>query len=277
MAHTIQEGKPIIALCYDFDGTLSPGNMQEYAFVRKVQRSPKKFWEEAQRVSKESDADEILAYMYQMCKTARAMDVKVTRHDFLNFGKKVKLFPGVREWFSRINRYAQSLGAQAKHYVISSGIKEMIEGTAIGKEFDRIYASSFIYSPYGEAVWPAMAVNYTTKMQFLFRINKGILDIQDTINNYMPDEERPVPFRRMIYFGDGMTDIPAMKLVKTQNGFSIAVHNGKAEKKRKCERLLHENRVHFVTQADYREGSPLDAQVKRVIQKIMLEYQIDRA
>ncbi len=274
--------KYIIALCYDFDGTLSPNNMQEYAFIPRLQKSPKEFWERSQKLAKEQDADEILAYMYLMCKAAAANDIKIQKQDFADFGKNITFFDGILPskdaplgWFDEINSYAAQFGAEVKHYIISSGIREMIEGTAIADKFDRIYASSFMYDIYGAANWPAQAVNYTTKMQFLFRINKGIFDIQDTINNFMPEKERPVPFRRMIYFGDGSTDIPAMKLVKTQNGYSIAVHDGSLEKQIAAENLLVENRVNYVSKADYRPSSPLCKQVKRVIRKICAEREVE--
>lgn len=266
-----------IALCYDFDGTLSPGNMQEYDFIPKLQSSPAEFWAHTRSIAKEQDADEILAYMYHMCKEAEKKEIKIQRSDFQNFGRGVELFPGLVEngglsWFGNINSYAAQYGAEVKHYIISSGIKEMIEGTAIAGEFDKIFASTFMYDLYGVAHWPAQAINYTTKMQFLFRINKGILDINRDINNFMPEDERPVPFRRMVYFGDGSTDIPAMKLVKTQGGYSIAVHGPGVKRP---DSLLAENRVNYVAEADYREGTDLTAQVKRVIAKICAERAVE--
>lgn len=261
-----------IALCYDFDGTLSPGNMQEYSFIPRLQESPERFWDEANRLARENDADVILAYMYLMCDRAKKAGIKIRRKDFENFGRHVKFFPGIlpdelngSDWFLRIKKFAAPLGARVRHYVVSSGIKEMIEGTAVADNFHMVYASSFMYDANGSAMWPAQAVNYTTKMQYLFRINKGALDIQKTVNNYMPENERPVPFKRMIFIGDGLTDIPAMKLVKSQGGYSIAVHDGSKRKKKTNERLLSEDRVNFVTKADYQEGSELDAEVRRVI------------
>lgn len=271
-----------IALCYDFDGTLSPHNMQEYAFIPALQQKPEKFWGDTGKIAKANDADLILTYMYLMCSRARKAGIAVRAKDFFEFGKSVEFFPGLvaeseedGDWFSNINSYGKSLGAEVRHYVISSGIKEMIEGTKIGSKFDKIYASSFIYDENGEAVWPAQAINYTTKMQYLFRINKGVLDIQKTINHFMPESDRPVPFKRMIYFGDGTTDIPAMKLVKTQGGYSIAVHNGDPRKARGSEKLLNEDRVNYVAKADYRADSQLDLQVRRVIKKIAAEWNVD--
>ena len=274
----MQKGKFEIAICYDFDGTLSPGNMQEYSFIPRLQQSPDEFWADANKLAKEHDADVILAYMYLMCERAKKAGIKIRRKDFENFGSGVKFFPGIlpdeltgKDWFLRIKNFAAPLGAKVRHYVISSGIKEMIEGTAIADNFHRVYASSFMYDVGGSAMWPALAVNYTTKMQYLFRINKGALDIQKTVNNFMPENERPVPFKRMIFIGDGLTDIPAMKLVKTQGGYAIAVHDGTKRKAKINERLLAENRVNFVTKADYQEASQLDCEVRRVISQICKE------
>lgn len=270
-----------IALCYDFDGTLSPGNMQEYAFIPSLQQSVEEFWTDTNALAKSSDADLILAYMYLMCKRAKEKNIQIRKSDFEKFGKGVEFFSGILpeqnkpDWFERINGYAANFGAEVKHYIISSGLKEMIEGTPIASKFDKIYASSFMYDENGSAMWPAQAVNYTTKMQYLFRINKGVLDIQRTINHYMKESERPVPFNQMIYFGDGMTDIPSMKLVKTQGGYSVAVHDGSKKSCKSTEKLLNENRVHFVAKADYSEGSALDLQVKRVVSKICAQKWVD--
>lgn len=269
-----------IALCYDFDGTLSPTNMQDYAFFPKLQTPPHEFWERTCALARAQDADAILAYMYLMCTEARAANIKIRREDFVEFGRSVKFFDGLvdcggGDWFSDINAYGARLGATVRHYVISSGIREMIEGTAIGGKFDKIYASSFMYGGDGAAFWPSLVVNYTTKMQFLFRINKGVFDIQDSVNRYMPEDARPVPFRRMIYFGDGSTDIPAMKLVKTQGGYSIAVHDGTLEKREKAHRLLDENRVNYAVRADYTPDSKLARQVKLVMEEICARRRIE--
>lgn len=288
-----RQKKFTIAICYDFDGTLSPNNMQEYSFIPKLQQEPKKFWEDTSKIARQNDSDLILAYMYLMCRRAREQGIEIKRQDFVNFGKNVEFFKGltpefnresangelfgsiIPDWFERTKSYAKAFGAELKHYVISSGLKEMIEGSKIGRKFDKIFASSFIYDENGTAVWPAEAINYTTKMQYLFRINKGVLDIQKTINHYMPEPDRPVPFKRMIYIGDGMTDIPAMKLVKSQGGYSIAVHDGSRRKGKSSEKLLNENRVNFVAKADYSQGSILEHQVMRVIAKIAAEKEVE--
>lgn len=289
-----KSGKYEIAICYDFDGTLSPGNMQEYSFISGLGQSPQEFWEDVAKLSKAHGCDLILAYMYLMCARARERKIKITRDDFFEFGRSVEFFPGLlsepppsqaragdlfsmapSDWFSRMNACAAAHGAELRHYVISSGIGEMIQGCAIARNFRRIFASGFMYDEYGAAVWPAHAVNYTTKMQYLFRINKGVLDLQKTVNHYMPEALRPVPFKRMVFIGDGMTDIPSMKLVKSQGGYSIAVHDGSRRKGKCSEKLLNEDRVNFVARADYRGGSPLDRQVRRVIEKIAAEKRVE--
>lgn len=269
--------KPIIAICYDFDGTLSPGNMQEYDFFPKLKMKPKKFWEESKKKAKAAKADEILAYMFLMLRKADQKDVEVTRSAFAEYGKKLKLYQGVSGWFKRINALYPKNGFEIQHFVISSGLREMIEGSKISKNFKKTYASSFMYDNNDVACWPAQAINYTTKTQFLFRINKGILDEWDNkgINDYLPKEERPIPFSRMIYIGDGSTDIPCMKLVKDQGGYSIAVYKSHTKsKKEQAQKLLRDGRVNFIAPADYSKNGILDKQIKSVIGKMMEQYKV---
>jgi hypothetical protein len=207
-------------------------------------------------------------------KATRSSGVQITRKAFVDYGAQVQLFEGVMDWFDRINAYGKKKGIKIEHYIISSGIKEMIEGTKIAKKFKKIYASSFMYDQHNVAYWPAHALNYTTKTQFLFRINKGLLDAWDNsrINSYVEKHKRPVPFTRIIYIGDGSTDIPCMKLVKDQGGYSIAVYKPSSKKKNVAEKLMREDRVNFVAPADYTDGSVIDIKVKAVIDKIIAEY-----
>ncbi len=218
--------KITVAFVYDFDGTLSPGNMQEYDFIPSIGKRNEEFWAESNRLAEEQDADPILIYMWKMISEAQGK-VPVRREDFLRSGLKIRLFDGVKEWFSRINEYALEKGIVVEHYINSSGIREMIEGTEIAGEFKHIYACAFLYDVNGVAVWPAVSVNYTNKTQFMFKINKGIEEVYDShrINRYVPEDQRPVPFAHMVYFGDGTTDIPCMKLVREKGGHSIAVYN----------------------------------------------------
>jgi len=262
--------KSTIALIYDFDGTLSPGNMQEFGFIQAIGKDTKSFWEQNKKLSEENDASGILCYMYLMLQKAQAENISLSRSSFRKFGRDVELFKGVQDWFKLINDYGKSVGVNIEHYINSSGLTEMIEGTSIAKEFKKIYACSFLYDVDGKAVWPAVAVDYTAKTQFLFKINKGIERISDNkrINEYVAEEDRPIPFKNMIYFGDGETDIPCMKLIKEQGGHSIAVYKPGSTKKKTAAKLINENRVNFVCSADYSENKEVHNVVKTIIDKI---------
>ncbi len=260
-----------LAISYDFDGTLAPGNMQEYDFIPALKVKPSAFWETAGRLAEEHQMDHILAYMWAMLREADKADIRVHRSDFRSFGKGIQLFPGVNDWFKRINAYAREKGVRLDHFIVSSGIREMVEGTPIYKEFKKVYASGFMFDHNGVACWPALAVNYTTKTQYLFRINKGSLDVHDNsvINKFVPKDQRPVPFERMIFVGDGETDIPCMRLVKDQGGHSIAVFNpGKHGARAKAQRLVTDGRATLFASADYQEGSDIDLAVKAIIDKV---------
>ena len=266
-----------VALIYDFDGTLSPGNMQEFGFVQAIGKNPDAFWQKTIEMATTNDASGILCYMYLMLQEAKACGISLKRESFRKFGSKVELFKGVEEWFALINEYGKARGINIKHYINSSGLKEMIEGTPIAKRFENIYACSFLYNVDGVAYWPAVAVDYTTKTQFLFKINKGIREISDNkrINEFVAKEDRPIPFERMIYMGDGETDVPCMSVVKEQGGHSIAVY-GNRKKKTVAERLIKENRVNFVCKADYTENSEIHTTVKLILDKIRADYDFEQ-
>lgn len=269
--------KPQIALIYDFDGTLSPGNMQEFGFIKAIGKDKDEFWAKNKKMSVENDASLILCYMKLMIDEAGYNDLPLHRESFMKYGSNIELFPGVLEWFSLINGYGKSIGVEIKHFINSSGLKEMIEGTPIAKEFTNIYACSFFYDANGAAKWPAVAVDYTTKTQFLFKINKGIEEVNDVtkINEYLPESERPFPFKHMIYFGDGKTDIPCMKLVKANGGYSIAVY-GDEKKKNTARKLIDEDRVNFVCKANYNKGKELYGVVKRILDKMKADNDFNR-
>lgn len=212
-----------------------------------------------------------------MLDEAKKNNISLTRESFQKFGKDVELFRGVKQWFSLVNEYGNSIGLDVKHYINSSGLKEMIEGTPIAQEFENIYACSFLYNKKGIAYWPAVAVDYTTKTQFLFKINKGIKQVSDNrrVNQYIPDEKRPIPFPRMIYFGDGETDVPCMKMVKEHGGHSIAVYDNEDKQKTACQ-LVKEGRVNFMCSANYSKGSVMNIIVKRILDKIKADFEFDR-
>lgn len=262
-----KEDRPVVAICYDFDKTLSPDDMQAQGFIQSVGYSVPDFWQESNGLAGNNDMDQNLAYMFTMMNTAEG-HVLFTKDTLLQYGAQVRLFPGVQDWFRRIREYGEKHGVIVEHYIISSGLKEMIEGTAIADEFEKIYASSFFYNEKGVAKWPAQVVNYTNKTQFLFRIEKGVLDINDQgVNESFAPEDIRVPFRNMIYIGDSDTDIPCMKLVTTYGGHSIGVYNAETLEKSKVYKMMREGRIRYFAPADYSEGTPLDELVKTIIDR----------
>lgn len=268
---------PIVALIYDFDGTLSPGNMQEFGFIQAIGKKPQEFWQESDEIAVGQDASNILSYMKLMFDEARGAGIKLRRSDFKKFGKSIELFDGVLEWFDLINAYGRSKGVRVEHYINSSGLAEMIEGTPIAKKFKRIFACSFLYNKDGEAEWPGVAVDYTAKTQFLFKINKGILSIRDNklVNESQAEENKRIPFPHMIYFGDGETDVPCMKIVKMFGGHSIAVYNQKnSHKKEVAKTLFRQGRVNFTTPAVYTKESRTYEIVCAIIDKIKADYSL---
>ena len=270
---------PIVALIYDFDGTLSPGNMQEFGFIQAIGKKPQEFWQESDDIAADQDASNILSYMKLMFDEARKANIKLRREDFKKFGASVELFNGVREWFGLINEYGKSKGVKIEHYIYSSGLAEMIEGTEIAKEFKRIFACSFLYNKEGEAEWPGVAVDYTAKTQFLFKINKGILSVRDNkkVNESKAEDIKRIPFPHMIYFGDGETDIPCMKIVKMFGGNSIGVYNPEIKKKvNVAKKLLRQHRVNFITPANYTEGSRTHQIVCTIIDKIKADFELNK-
>lgn len=264
-----KEAQPVVAICYDFDKTLSPDDMQAQGFIQSVGYDVADFWTASNGLATNNAMDQNLAYMYMMKKKSSGK-VLFTKQKLMEYGAQVKLFPGVEQWFERIREYGQENGVIVEHYIISSGLKEMIEGTSVAQAgaFERIYASSFYYDEDGVATWPAQVVNYTNKTQFLFRIEKGVLDINDSaVNDSFSPEDIRVPFRNMIYIGDSDTDIPCMKLVTTYGGHSIGVYNGETNDKAKVYKMMRDGRIKYFAPADYSEGTELDTLVKVIIDR----------
>ena len=262
-----KEEKPVLAICYDFDKTLSPDDMQAQGFIQSVGYDVGEFWKQSNGLSSGNDMDQNLAYMLMMQQAAEGKKL-FTRGELMKCGKEVALFPGVKDWFKRICTYGEEHDVLVEHYIISSGLKEMIEGTDVAGEFKKIYASSFFYNEKGVAIWPAQVVNYTNKTQFLFRIEKGVLDINDpgVNDSFAPDEMR-VPFRNMVYIGDSDTDVPCMKLVNVNGGYSIGVYNVDTKDKTKVYKMMRENRIKYYAPADYSEGKELDILLKAIIDR----------
>ena len=264
----MERQRPIVAFLYDFDKTLCTTDMQDYAFIPSLGMTPAEFWAEANSFGAASRMDGILAYMYTMLREAERKRLPFTRTDLVEKGRSIVLFPGVEDWFGRVNDFGAAQGVQVEHYIISSGLREIIEGSSISGAFKEIYASEFYYDEQGRPVWPKLAVNFTAKTQFVYRINKGVLDVSNDrdLNASMPDDSKRVPFTNMIYMGDGLSDVPCMKMMRAYGGQAIAVYQ--SANRPGVEDLLAKGRVDYIFPADYREGTALDETVKNILRKM---------
>ena len=258
--------RPIVALIYDFDNTLSTRDMQEFTFIPSLGMTADEFWAASDKLAHQSGMDHILAYMYLMATKAREKHISLSSDALKEMGKDVQFFDGVREWFSRINAYGDKLGLEVRHYVLSCGLKSMIEGCGVADEFYNIFACDYLYDENNEPLWPSIAINYTSKTQFLYRINKGVEDVGEhtKLNMYMPRNERVVPFDQMIYIGDGLTDVPSMKLVRQRGGYAIGVYKKPSD----ASYLVDQERVDFYLKCDYTDGGDIDTAMKSILDKI---------
>jgi hypothetical protein len=268
--------KKTIALVYDFDGTLSPKPMQEYAFLPEIGADAAAFWAESNALARKTQADPLITYMHLMYKKAKAKGVHIDRRDLVAQGRRVEFYPGVETWFEAIGAYvkshAQSHGVHLRHYLISSGLTEIVEGTSIYKRFHNVFASEYWFEAY-ELPYPKRVITDTGKTQYLFRINKGVEDLGESINQHMPEGERPIPFSNMIYFGDGDTDVPSMAVTRKNGGYAVAVHPpGKG--KSKCVDLFKAGRCDFFAPADYRETSDLFKRTCLLLDRILADIRV---
>ena len=271
--------KPIVALIYDYDGTLSPGNMQEFGFIQAVGKTAEEFCRMSDSIAIGQDASNVLAYMKLMFDEAKRNGIKLRREDFQRFGQNIQLFDGVRDWFRLVNRYGEEHGVKIEHYINSSGLKEIIEGSPIAHEFKHVFAGTFLYNENGEAEWPGISVDYTTKTQFLFKISKGIFSSRDNkqVNESIADDKKRIPFSHMIYFGDGDTDVPCMKIVGMFGGHSIAVYDPQNERKKAtAAKLKRQGRVAFAVPAVYTPDAPAFRVVTAIIDKIKADWVLSR-
>ena len=259
-----------IGILYDFDKTLCTTDMQEYDFIKKLGMTSDAFWGEAAAITEQHEVEKILAYMFVMIKKCKEKGIPLTEDYLRSCGEHVELFEGVLTWFDRINEFGRSQGVEIEHYIISSGTYEIIQGTPIAKYFKRIYACRYMYDENGEALWPALAINYTLKTQYIYRISKGTLDVTDDYNlNRQQDESlRRIAYHNMIYIGDGLTDIPCMKLVKERGGKSIALYP--KDDREHVKPLVEDARINYVCEADYTPDSPLEKIVKLMIEKMAI-------
>jgi len=263
-----------IALVYDFDGTLSPQPMQEYTVLPKIGIEPARFWAIVNREARESRSDPMLVYMRHIIEALEREKVDVKREDFARMASAIVYFPGVTTWFGRVNAYVARRSkrrVKLRHYLISAGQKEILEGVSIRKHFRRIYASEYHFNHHGVATFPKFLVTDKAKTQFLFRINKGIEDVTESINEHMPESDRPIPFQNIVYVGDGMTDVPSMALTKKNGGHAVAVYAPRGERggRATCMKLLDAGRVDFVAEADYRKSSKLSRRVELLLDAII--------
>ena len=271
----MEEKMPKVALIYDFDKTLSPKDMQSYGYISKLGVDDDAFWELCNQFCKKHSTDRILGYMFVMLQEYQKKGIELTRQMFVDYGKNIELYKGVDTWFNRINKFGKSVGVEVEHYVVSSGLKEMIEGTAIAKYFKEIYAGYFVYDDNNHPIWPALAINYTNKTQFIYRINKGILNVvDDSVNDSMPHEDRPVPMTNMIYIGDSGTYIPCMRLIMKSGGYSIGVFQQDSKSKDYLKKLLSQNRINYIAESDYSKNSELENVVKEIILTVKHKYNL---
>ena len=264
-----------IALVYDFDGTLSPQPMQEYTVLPKIGIEPAAFWAKVNREARETESDPMLVYMRHILEALERERVDVKRGDFAAMARAIEYFPGVATWFGRMNAYVKKRSkgrARLRHYLISAGQKEILDGASIRRHFKRIYASEYHFNHHGVATFPKFLVTDTLKTQFLFRINKGVEAVTESINEHMPEADRAIPFQNMVYVGDGMTDVPSMTVTKKNGGHTVAVYDPGSEKGRATgAKLLDAGRVDFVAEADYRAGSKLARRVELLLDAIVAD------
>lgn len=280
-----------VAIIYDFDKTLSPRDMQEYGLIPDLGMQAPEFWQEVNQLIDDEGMDGILAYTFLLVAKSRDQHKAITQETFQQVGKNIQFFKGVlpqgndQGWFARINTWGAQRNLEVEHYIVSSGIKEIIDGTPIASEFKKVYACEFLYDASGWIEWPKQAINYTTKTQFIFRINKGVLDITHDsdrkLNAYTKEQDRRIPFTNMIYIGDGFTDVPCMKLVKSHGGHSIAVFDPEKEASlftdphhHPATELLRASRVNTIVKADYQPSSQLENIVKVILEKISADTKL---
>ena len=261
-----------VAFMYDFDLTLSPRNMQEFSFQDLIGTTKEQWWGEVNEFAERTNMDGTLAMMYKLITVTKQKGITLKRQDIVNLGKDIEYFDGVETHFERMRKYAFSRGIDLKFYIISSGLKEIIEGTSIAHNFERIFASQFAYDENDVPYWPSQAVNYTTKTQYIYRIRKNAVDDlynPKGVNEYIGDKDNLVPYENFVYFGDGETDIPCMRTVSKKGGHSICVYTpNNAKKYQECRKLYLERRADYLAPADYTEGSELDKICKNLIDKI---------
>ncbi|MCC7122383.1 MAG: haloacid dehalogenase-like hydrolase [Gammaproteobacteria bacterium] len=269
-----------LALIYDFDGTLTPQPMQEYTVLPQLGIAPAAFWDEVDAEVRRTGGDGILTYMRLLVEKIEANKAHVSRKSLRSLARGIRYFPGVESWFERVNHYVHTASGGAvrvKHYIVSAGLGEILEGIGIKRHFERIYASQYHFNHHEVACFPTIVINDTSKTQYLFRINKGREETRESINEYMPEAERPIPFGHMLYIGDGLTDVPCMTVTKNNGGFAVAVHNpARPQSLEVCRALARANRIDYFATADYRAGRSLEKRVRTILDIIVARILFER-
>ncbi len=264
----------VIALVFDFDGTLTPQPMQEYTVLPQIGiEKGEEFWDAVTKEALRTGGEEIVTYMRLMIEMSKHKRYPVTPKVLRSLAKNINYYPGVKPFFKRIGNYVKTQldeDVELRHYIISAGLKEIISGASIAQHFHKIFASEYYYNEYGEATFPKVVVNDTVKTQFIFRINKGKESLHENINLHMPMALRPIPFQNILYIGDGLTDVPCMTVIRKNGGYAIAVYRPNDWKGlRTCKELLKAERVNFIAEADYRNNNQLDRLVKLLLNNIV--------
>ena len=269
-----------LAIVYDFDGTLTPQPMQEYTVLPQLGISGEEFWAEVNAEVRRTGGDAILTYMRLLVEKIEANKAHLSREALRKLAAGIEYYPGVDSWFERINNYvADKTGGsvQTRHYIISAGLSEILEGISIKHHFTRIYASQYYFDHHEAARFPTVVINDTAKTQYLFRINKGRESSLETINEYMPEGDRPIPFQHMLYVGDGLTDVPCMTVVKNYGGFAVAVHKPRSQEAVKvCRELVDANRIDFYAPADYGPARKLEQRVHKILDLIIARISFEQ-
>lgn len=264
-----------MAICYDFDKTLSPDDMQAFTLIPSFGIDKDTFWRESNNLAKDKLMDKNLAWMYELTRYSKFKSKSLKKEYFHEIGAHILLYKGVDTWFDRMNNYATKQGIELEHYIISSGLKEIIEGSSLATKCKRIYASSYLYDADGVAVWPTQSVNYTNKTQYIFRIAKGFLEEYDErVNDSMKDDQLYIPYENIVYIGDSETDIPCMRLVKSKGGYAIGVFDPRRNNRRRVYQLYNDGRINFYAPADYSSRATLSKYMKQIIDEVVARERI---
>lgn len=274
-----------IALVFDYDQTLSPRYMQDDVLFPEFGIHPASFWQKCNELVKDQQWDGELAYLKCLLDYL-SMD-QVSNKRLEELGANLEFFPGVSEMFEEIPRLCltpqhKAVGIKVEYYIISSGLKALLDGSPLRHLVKEIYGCEFGEDAQGKISFPKRTISHTTKTQFLFRINKGLLSYEQDVNDHMPDDLRPIPFENMLYVGDGPTDVPCFTVMKRFNGHALAVYNPLDDSRRsfdKCFNLIQTSRVKHIAPADYQAGSHLRLILEKMVTSManrILKHHVDK-